>query len=115
VPARSPAARTYNPCAVAAVLVTMPVGPIGLAHHALGQFKESILMPLRHRRVTQPSYLGRELSHVTGQLLQLIHVKTKSLDGRPWQPGRYQAGSRVAKPQTFTAPRSRVTAMGWPC
>jgi hypothetical protein len=73
----SPAARTYNPCAVAAVLVTVPVGLIGLAHHALGQFKEPILMPLSHRRVTQPSYLGREPSHVTGQLLQLIHAENQ--------------------------------------
>jgi hypothetical protein len=47
----------------------MPAGLIGLPHHALRQFKEPILMPPSYGRVAQPSYLGREPSHVMGQLL----------------------------------------------
>jgi hypothetical protein len=48
-----------------------------LPHHALRKFKEPILVPLSHRRVTQLPYLGRERSHVTGQSLQLIHVESQ--------------------------------------
>ena len=40
--------QAINPSAVSAVLVTMPVGMIGLPHHALRQFKEPILMPPSH-------------------------------------------------------------------
>jgi hypothetical protein len=71
----------------------MPVGLIGLPHHALRQFKEPILMPTSHGRVAQPSYLGREPAHVTGQLLQLIHAENQislELGG----PGRRAATGR---------------------
>ena len=34
--------------------MTMPVGLIGLPHHALRQFKEPILMPPSHGRIAQP-------------------------------------------------------------
>ena len=61
--------RLSIPRQLSAALVTMPVGMIGLPHHALRQFKEPILMPPSHGRVAQPSYLGREPSHVMGQLL----------------------------------------------
>ena len=33
-------------------------------------------MPASHRRVTQPSYLRREPTHIAGQLLKLIHGGT---------------------------------------
>ena len=84
--------------------MTMPVGLIGLPHHALRQFKEPILMPPSHGRIAQPSYLGREPSHVTGQLLQLIHAETQISRWAAPGSGPQPAGSRCHQPQTFPAP-----------
>jgi hypothetical protein len=61
-------------------------------------------MPRSHGRVAQPSYLGREPSHVTGQLLQLIHADNRISRCAALAAGPQRAGSRCHQPKHLPPP-----------